>query len=139
MTASPKPTNTPPQASTTAGGMLWTGRVISTLIALFLLFDGGARIARFAPYVEGTIQFGYPERLAPWIGLALVVSTLLYVIPRTAVLGAILVTGYLGGAVASHVRAEDPGFFFAFTFGVLAWAGIYLREPRLRALIPLRQ
>jgi hypothetical protein len=60
-------------------------------------------------------------------------------IPRTAVLGAILVTGYLGGAVASHVRAEDPGFFFAFTFGVLAWAGIYLREPRLRALVPLRQ
>lgn len=119
-------------------GALWTGRAISGFVSVFLLFDGVARLVRFAPYVEGTVKFGYPEHLGPPIGLVLVVATLLYVIPRTAVLGAILLTGYLGGATASHVRVEDPFFLFAATFGALVWAGLYLREPRLRALIPLR-
>lgn len=93
----------------------------------------------FAPYVEGTIRFGYPEELGASIGLVLIIATLVYLIPRTAVLGAILLTGYLGGATASHVRMADPGFTFAVFFGVLVWAGLYLREPRLRALIPLRR
>jgi hypothetical protein len=116
---------------------LRTGRILSGFVALFLLFDGSARLAGFAPYVEGTVRFGYAERLAPWIGLALLASTLLYLIPRTAVLGAILVTGYLGGATSSHVRFEDPWFLFPVVLGVLAWGGLYLRDTRLRALLPL--
>ena len=115
-----------------------TGAGITAFVGLFLLADAVLRIAGFAPYIEGTVQFGYAEDLAPWIGTSLLVSTLLYLIPRTAVLGAILVTGYLGGAVATHVRVEDPAFLFAGTFGVLAWIGLYLREERLRALLPFR-
>jgi DoxX-like family len=126
------------QARAGGRGLVRTGRFISGFAALFLLADGVGRLARFQPYVDGTVQFGYPEHLATPIGLALVVCTLLYVVPRTAVLGAILLTGYLGGATASQVRVEDPFYLFAATFGVLVWAGLYLREPRLRALLPLR-
>ena len=139
-------TATNPIASTAAGtahaatpatgrGMLLTGRIISGFASVFLLMDGVLRTVRFAPYVEGTVQFGYPEHLATPIGLTLVICTLLYLVPRTAVLGAILLTGYLGGATASHVRVENPFFLFAAVFGVLVWTGLYLREPRLRALI----
>jgi hypothetical protein len=127
-----------PAERTRGKGTVRTGRAISGFAAAFLLFDGGARLVRFGPYVEGTVQFGYPGHLAAPIGLVLVIATLLYVIPRTAVLGAIVLTGYLGGATASHVRVEDPFFLFAAVFGVMVWAGLYLREPRLRALIPLR-
>jgi len=116
-------------------GMLLAGRIISGLVALFLLADGVLRTAHFAPYVEGLVQFGYPAHLATPIGVTLTLCTLLYLVPRTAVLGAILLTGYLGGATASHVRVEDPSFLFAAVFGVLVWAGLYLREPRLRALL----
>ena len=117
---------------------LWTGRVITASIALFLVADGALRVAHFAPYVEGLTMFGYPATLATPIGLTLLLSTLLYLLPRTAVLGAVLVTAYLGGAVATHVRVGDGSYLFAVAFGVLAWAGLYLREPRLRALLPLR-
>lgn len=126
------------QAPATGRGMLLAGRIISGLVAAFMLMDGVLRIAHFAPYVQGLVQFGYPADLATPIGLALVVATLLYAIPRTAVLGAIVLTGYLGGAVATHVRVGDPLFVTAIVFGVLAWGGLYLREPRLRALVPLR-
>ncbi len=126
------------QGSDTGRGMLVCGHVLSTFVALFLFFDGGARLVRFAPYVEGTVKFGYADHLASWIGLVLILSTLLYVIPRTAVLGALLLTGYLGGATASQLRADDPWFLFPVAFGVLAWGGLYLRDARLRALIPLR-
>lgn len=126
-------------ATRTAGrGMVLAGRIISGFAALFLFMDGALRVAHFAPYVEGTVRFGYPAHLATPIGITLLVATLLYVLPRTAVLGAIVLTGYLGGATASHVRMEDPFFLFAAAFGVLVWAGLYLREPRLRALLPLR-
>lgn len=126
-------------ATRTAGrGMVLAGRVISGFAALFLFMDGALRVAHFAPYVEGTVRFGYPAPLATPIGITLLAATLLYVLPRTAVLGAIVLTGYLGGATASHVRMEDPFFLFAAAFGVLVWAGLYLREPRLRALLPLR-
>jgi hypothetical protein len=131
---------TPARRTAAAGGrgILLTGRIISGFATLFLLMDGVLRVAHFAPYVEGTVKFGYPAHLATPIGLTLVICTLLYVLPRTAVLGAILLTGYLGGAVATQVRVEDPFFLFAAAFGVLVWAGLYLREPRLRALVPLR-
>lgn len=126
------------QAPATGRGLVLAGRIVSGFAALFLLFDGVARAVHFAPYVQGTVQFGYPAHLATPIGLVLVACTLLYALPRTALLGAILLTGYLGGATATHVRVEDPNFLFAAAFGVLVWAGLYLREPRLRALLSLR-
>jgi len=114
------------------------GRAVSGFAALFLLADGVLRTVHFAPYVQGTVQFGYPAHLATPIGVVLVACTLLYVLPRTAVLGAVLLTGYLGGATATHVRVEDPNFLFAATFGVLVWAGLYLRDARVRALVAPR-
>src|SRR5690606_17263100 len=94
-----RPGHPPPSALA-----LRSGRVLTGFVALFLLFDGAARAVRFSPYVEGTIAVGFPEHLGPAIGVVLVLSTVLYLIPRTAVLGAILLTGYLGGATATHVR-----------------------------------
>ena len=114
-----------------------TGLVLSALVSLFLLVDGGARLVGFAPYVEGLTRFGYPVALAPWIGLSLLFSTVLYAVPRTMVLGAILVTGYLGGATATQVRVGDPWFLFPVVLGVLAWAGLWCRSPRVRELLPL--
>jgi hypothetical protein len=114
-----------------------TGLVLSSLVSLFLLVDGGVRLAGFAPYVEGMTKFGYSAALAPWIGLSLLVSTVLYVMPRTMVLGAILVTGYLGGATATQVRVGDPWFLFPVVLGALAWAALWCRSPRIRDLLPL--
>lgn len=116
-----------------------SGWGLTGFVGLFLLFDGGARLVGFAPYVEGTIRFGYDAELAPWIGAALLLSTVLYLLPRTAVLGAILLAGYLGGAAAAHVREQDPWFLFPVVLAVLAWAGLWAREPRLQALLPLRR
>ena len=113
-----------------------TGLVLSGLVTLFLLLDGGARLAGFAPYVEGLTKFGYDATLAPWIGASLLVSTILYAVPRTTVLGAILVTGYLGGAVATQVRVGDPWFLFPAVMGALAWAGLWCRSPRIRESLP---
>lgn len=118
--------------------MLWTGRIATGLVGLFLLVDGGARLAGFAPYVEGMTKFGYPTTLAPAIGLVLLISTILMLIPRTAVLGSILVTGYLGGATATQVRVGDAWYLFPVILGALAWLGLYLRDTRVRALIPFR-
>jgi hypothetical protein len=119
---------------------VWVGRILSWLAALFLLFDGVTKLFKPAFVVEATVRLGYPERVIVGIGVVLVLCTVLYLIPRTAVLGAILVTGYLGGAVATHVRAERSWFeiVFPMIFGVLVWAGLVLRDERLRALIPLR-
>jgi DoxX-like family len=113
------------------------GWILVGFPGLFLLVDGGARLAGFAPYVEGMTRFGYAASLAPWIGLVLLASTVLMLWPRTSVLGCILVTGYLGGATATQVRAQDPWFLFPVVLGAMAWLGLYLREPRLRALTPL--
>jgi hypothetical protein len=119
---------------------LWAGRVISTLVVLFLLFDGGAKVAKVEPVLEASARLGLPESTIPGIGILLIVCTLIYAFPPTAALGAILLTGYLGGAVATHVRAGDPAFPIAFGvgFGVLAWVGLLLRDDRLRVLVPLR-
>ncbi len=119
-------------------GMFRTGWVLTGLVGLFLLVDGGARLAGFAPYVEGMTKFGYPASLAPWIGLALFLSTIAMLIPRTAALGCILVTGYLGGAAATQARVQDPWFMFPVALGVAAWLGLYFRDARVRALIPFR-
>jgi DoxX-like family len=119
--------------------MLWAGRILSTLTALFLLFDAIIKVLRLAPAVEGTVRLGYPVAVVVPIGFTLLLCVVLYVLPRTSVLGAILITGYLGGATATQVRVEDPWFLFPVGLGVLVWLGLYLRDNRLRALIPLRR
>ncbi len=119
---------------------LWIGRIISALPALFLLMDGVMKLVKPAPVVEATVRLGYPESVILGLGIVLIASTVLYVIPSTAILGAILLTGYLGGAVATHVRVGEGLFpvLFPVVFGVVIWLGLYLRDDRLRALIPLR-
>ena len=116
---------------------LWTGRIISTLIILFMLFDGGAKVVRFAPYVEGTVKAGFADSLVVPLGIVSLVCTILYAIPQTSILGGILLAAYFGGATATHVRLGQP-FWFPIVFGILTWLALYLREPRLRKLIPLR-
>ncbi len=120
--------------------MLWAGRVISALPALFLLLDGVMKLVKPAPVVEATVRLGYPESVLVGLGIVLLASTVLYLIPRTSILGAILLTGYLGGAVATHVRVREGLFpvLFPVIMGILIWGGLWLRDERLRALIPLR-
>jgi hypothetical protein len=120
--------------------MVWAGRIVSALPVLFLLMDGAMKLVKPPFVVEATVQLGYPESTILGIGIVLLVCTVLYVIPRTSIPGAILLTGYLGGAVATHVRV-GAGLFpvlFPVFLGVLIWGGLYLRDERLRALIPLR-
>ena len=93
---------------------------------------------RLAPAVDATVRLGYPARLLLGIGIAELTCAVLFAIPRTSILGAILLTGYLGGATATQVRLEDPWFFFPIVIGVLVWLGLYLRDERLRTLLPLR-
>ena len=122
--------------------MLWAGRIISSLVVLFLLFDSAIKLMKLPPAVEGTILLGYPENLVFGIGIVELVCILVYVIPRTSVLGAILLTGYLGSAIATNLRVGNPLFthvLFPIYVGVLVWGGLFLREERLRALIPLRR
>lgn len=116
---------------------VWTGRIISTLIVLFMLVDGGGKVMKLAPYMEGTVKAGYAASLVVPLGILALVCTIVYAIPQTSVLGAILMTAYFGGATATHVRLGQP-FYFPVVFGVLVWVALYLREARLRALIPLR-
>jgi hypothetical protein len=114
---------------------------MSALAVLFLFVDGAMKLFKPVPVVEAFARLGYPDHLAVAIGVLLLVCTILYAIPRTSVLGAVLLTGYLGGAVATHVRIGDPLFshvLFPIYFGLLIWGGLLLRDNRLRALIPLR-
>ena len=117
---------------------LWTGRVISTLPVLMLLMSATMKFMKPPMVMEGFTKMGYPEHLALTLGIVELACTVLYVFPRTAVLGAILLTGYLGGATATHVRIGEA-FHMPVLFGVLVWLGLYLRDPRLRALVPLRK
>jgi DoxX-like family len=129
------------QTAPVSKGRLWTGRIISALPALFLVMDGVMKLMKPDFVVKATVQLGYPENVIFPLGIIVLVCVILYVIPRTAVLGAILLTGYLGGAVATHARVGDPLFshtLFPIYFAILLWGGLYLREERLRALIPLR-
>ena len=118
---------------------LWTGRVLSGLGSMFLLFDAIMKLFKPRFVVDATVQLGYPESAIVGIGVALLISTVLYLVPRTAILGAVLLTGYLGGAVATHVRVGGPAFNIVFPviFGALLWAGIWLRDRRVRNLLPL--
>jgi len=121
-------------------GALWAGRVISGLVGFFMLFDAVRKLVKPSFVVEGTVGLGFSEAVILPLGVVLLVSTILYLVPRTAVLGAILLTGYLGGAVATHVRAGHGWFemLFPVIFGALVWGGLVLRDRHLRALLPLR-
>ena len=120
---------------------LWAGRVISGFVVLFLAWDGVMKLLKPAMVVKATRDLGYPESDIVGIGIVLLACTLLYLFPRTSVLGAILLTGYLGGAIASQVRAEQSSFnvVFASVFGCLTWAGLWLRDARLRKCLPLQR
>jgi len=120
-------------------GRLWAGRVLSALPVLMMLMSAVMKFMKPAPVVETFIsKLGYPESTLVPIGVVELACAVLYAIPQSAVLGAVLVTGYLGGAIATHVRVGDP-FIPPLVLGVLAWAGLYLRDERLRALLPLRK
>lgn len=120
--------------------MQWTGWGMTALMIAFLLFDSISKLLLERHVVEATTKIGYPLDVIRPLGFVGLVCTILYAIPRTSILGAILLTGYLGGAIASKVRIEDPMFssvLFGGYFGILVWGGLYLRDERLRALIPL--
>lgn len=117
--------------------MRWTGIVLTVLSALFLLLDAVMHLIQPPPVVEAFNQLGVPPHLAPVLGIVELLCIVVYVVPRTSVLGAILLAGYLGGATAAKVRIEDSSWWFSVLIGVLVWAGVYLRNDRLRALIPL--
>jgi hypothetical protein len=129
------------RASSASKPTLWAGRLLTALPVLFLLLDGLAKVAKAAPVLEASARLEVPERVIPGLGLALIAVTLIYAFPRTSTLGAIVLTGYLGGAIWTHVRMGGPAFPMVFPglVAALIWGGLYLREPRLRALVPVRR
>ena len=130
-------TNAP--THTTSKAMLWTGRVISA-IPVLMMGGMGTVIFFTSPnmVIDGMTKYGYPAYIARPLLVVVIACALLYAIPQTAVLGAILLTGYLGGAVATHVRAAEP-FWLPVLFGVLVWLGLFLRDARIRGLVPWRR
>ena len=126
-------------ANTYSKGRIWTSRIMSGLVILFMLFDSIFKFIQPAEVVQGTIDLGYQPHHIAIIGALGLLSTILYIIPRTAVLGAILLTGYWGGAVATHLRLDNPLFshiLFSVYLGILAWGGLWLRDERVRKIIP---
>ena len=118
--------------------VLWTGRVLSTLCVLSLLMGATMSLLKNQQATDGLKEFGWPEHMAIKLGVIELACAILYAIPATSVLGAILITGWLGGAVATHLRIGDPKAAFAVVFGIVVWLALFLREPRLRRLVPLR-
>jgi hypothetical protein len=126
------------QTSIPSKKRLWSGRIVSALPILMLLFSGIMKLMKPAPVLQGFAHYGYVESLIVGIGVLEIACTVVYAIPRTAILGAILMTAYLGGATASNVRVGDPAYVITVLLGVLVWIGLYLRDNRLSALVPLR-
>ena len=129
------------EPQSTSRAAVWIGRILQVIIVLLLLLDAGMKVLKMDAAVKGTVQAGFPEAAIAPVGWTLLISLLVYVIPRTAILGAILLTGYLGGAVATNVRLSMPlGFdLLPAILGALIWAALFLRDERLRAMIPLRK
>jgi len=120
---------------------LWAGWILSGIPILLLLMDAVGKFVKPEPVVTGTVALGYSESVILPLGIVLLICTILYAVPQTAVLGAILLTGYLGGAVATHVRIGNPVFthmLFPVYLGIMIWLGLYLRDLRLRTLVPFR-
>lgn len=121
---------------------LWTGRILSGIGVAFLTFDAAIKVFAAPEAVEGTVELGYPASALFGIGVLQVICLVVYLIPRTSVLGAVLWTGYLGGAIATHVRVENPLFthvLFPTYVAAFLWGGLFLREPRLREFLPWRR
>jgi len=120
-----------------SNGRIWTGRILTALVVLFLIFDGVTKIIKERHVMAAAAELGFPDYTMPLIGAILLFCTLVYLIPRTAALGAVLLTGYLGGAVATQLRVANPVFetTFPVLFGILVWAGLFLRNPRLATLL----
>ncbi len=125
------------QSGFTSKKMFWAGWVLSILPALLLFFSAFMKLTKAAPVIDGFKLFGYPESTLPGIGIVEILCTILFLIPRTTMLGAILVTGYLGGATATHLRIGDA-YFLTIIAGVIAWGGLFFRNEHVRTLIPLR-
>jgi hypothetical protein len=130
------------QSAPVSGIALWTGYILSGIVILFLLFDAGIKLVPLPIVTETMTQLGYPADVARGLGVLTLICTILYAIPRTSVLGAILLTGLFGGAMATHLRVGSPLFshlLFGFYLGLMVWGGLFLRDTQLRALIPLRR
>jgi hypothetical protein len=126
------------QAAPLSKGALWTGRILSTIPVLLLLTSATAKILKPPPVLQGFAQLGYSESIILKLAIIELTFTAIYLIPRTAVFGAILLTAYLGGAAATHARVSDPAVVGPILTGVMLWLGLYLRDQRLRSLVPLR-
>lgn len=121
---------------------IWTSRILWTAAVLFMLLDTGIKLMRDSHAVEGTTRLGYPDSTVQLLGIIEAVCLVLYLIPRTSILGMVLLTGYFGGAVATHVRLENPLFshvLFSVYIALMMWGSLYLREPRLQELLPFRK
>jgi hypothetical protein len=128
-------------AHRTVGTARHVGIVFTALATIFLAFDTVLKVLRLGPAVAGTTALGYPGETVHWIGIIELVCLVLYLVPRTSILGGLLLTGYLGGAIATHVRISSPVLthtLFPVYVALLLWGGLYLREKRLRDLVPLR-
>ena len=128
------------QPAPASNAAIWAGRILSGLVIAFLLLDGVMKLIPLDIVVVTSEQLGIPASLARTLGVLTLVCTVLYAIPRTSVLGAILLTGYLGGAIYTHLRVGSPIFthlLFGVYLGLMIWGGLYLRDERLRALIPI--
>lgn len=127
-------------ARQTSKAAVWASRIIRALVVLFLLFDSITKLLRVQPVLAAAAQLGFSVREIVWIGAVLLACVIIYVVPRTSVLGAILLTGYLGGATSIQLHAGNPMFesLFPVIFGVLVWAGIFLGDQQIRSLIPIR-
>ena len=125
-----------------SGATHWTGRILSGLVVVFLLFDGAIKVVEMDVVKQTLAELGYPADIAFGLGVLTLAIGVLYAIPRTSVLGAILLTGLLGGAMATHLRVGSPVFshlLFGLYIGLMAWGGLFLRDERLRAMLPLRR
>lgn len=128
--------------SSASNEALWTGRLVSGFVSAFMVLDGGLHLVKPAPVVQAFHELGFPISLSVTLGIIELLCVLVYLYPRTSVLGAILLTGYLGGAVAMQLRVGHPLFgetLFPVYIGILFWGGLYLREPGLRCLIPIAE
>jgi hypothetical protein len=120
---------------------IWAGRILCALAALFLTLDGVTHLLKPAAVVDAFARLGFPLSLSVELGVIVLICVAVYVIPRTSILGAVLLTGYLGGAVATHLRVLDPLFdtIFPVIIGLMLWGGLYLLDQRVRALIPFTE
>jgi hypothetical protein len=127
------------QAAPISNKTVWIGRSISALVVAFLLFDGFGKVFAESHVVKAMGELGWPEGQTVGLGILVLACAVVYVVPRTSILGGIVLTAFLGGATAAKVRIEDPSLFFSVAVGILAWVGLFLRDERLRALVPLRR